>query len=185
MSHLSLSRRQLLGLTAASFAATLVSPRFSFAAARSGLNLGIQMYSLRGYQVNEALVHAKALGFTHVEFYSGMFETNSSAEQIASMKKQVSDLGLTISAHGVNRFTKDAAANRAIFEFAKNAGIGILSADPDPDSFSSLDELVKEYGVKIAIHNHGPGHRYNKAVDVLHAIEGHDERIGACADLGH
>ncbi len=28
-------------------------------------------------------------------------------------------------------------------------------------------------------------HRYNKAIDVLNAIEGHDERIGACADLGH
>ena len=37
----------------------------------------------------------------------------------------------------------------------------------------------------FAIHNHGPKARYNKVVDVLRAIEKHDERIGACADLGH
>ena len=41
------------------------------------------------------------------------------------------------------------------------------------------------YDIRAAIHNHGPNHRYNKVVDVLKAIEGHDERIGACADLGH
>ena len=181
----SLSRRRLLRLSAAAVVATAVSSRLSFAATSNKLNLGIQLYSLRGYKVNEALVHAKTLGFTHVEFYGGMFATNSTAEQIAAIKKQLSELGLTVSAHGVNGFSKNADANRAIFEFAKNAGIGTLSADPDPDSFASLDELVKEYDIKIAIHNHGPKHRYNKALDVLHAIEGHDERIGACADLGH
>jgi sugar phosphate isomerase/epimerase len=48
-----------------------------------------------------------------------------------------------------------------------------------------LDSLVKEFDIRIAIHNHGPTHRYNKALDVLKAIEKHDVRIGACADLGH
>jgi len=185
LTSLSLSRRHLLGLTAASLAATLGTDRVAVAAQSSGLNLGIQLYSLRGFKVNEALAHAKSLGFTHVEFYSGMLATNASAEEIASIKKQVSELGLTISAHGVNRFSKDADANRAIFQFAKSAGIGTITADPDPDSFANLDQLVKEFDIRVAIHNHGPRHRYNKPLDVLHAIDGHDERIGACADLGH
>jgi len=72
-----------------------------------------------------------------------------------------------------------------VFEFAKAAGIRILSADPAPEAFASLDELVREFDIRIAIHNHGPRHRYNKVIDVLQAIEKHDERIGACADLGH
>ena len=59
------------------------------------------------------------------------------------------------------------------------------TADPDPAAFDSLNDLVKEFDIRVAIHNHGPRHRYNKVVDVLHAIEGRDERIGACADLGH
>jgi len=44
---------------------------------------------------------------------------------------------------------------------------------------------VKEFDIRVAIHNHGPTHRYNKVIDVLDAIEKHDTRIGACADLGH
>ncbi len=114
-----------------------------------------------------------------------MLATNAPVEQIKETRKKVTDLGMSISAHGVNRLTKDAAANRQVFEFAKALGIPTITADPDPDSFDNLDELVKEFDIRVAIHNHGPGHRYNKAVDVLNAIEGHDVRIGACADLGH
>jgi sugar phosphate isomerase/epimerase len=149
------------------------------------LKLGIQLYSLRGYPVEEALKHAKALGFEQVELFSGMLPLNASTEQISTMKQRVADLGMSISAHGVNPFTKDAAANRKTFEFAKALGIRTITADPDPDSFDNLNDLVKEYDIRIAIHNHGPNHRYNKAVDVVQAIEGRDERIGACADLGH
>jgi sugar phosphate isomerase/epimerase len=154
-------------------------------AAADRLNLGVQMYSLRGYKVDEALAHARDLGFKFVEFYPGMYPINSDAAAIAAMNKKLADLGLKISAHGVNGFGADAAANRKVFEFAKAAGIRTLGADPAPESFPSLDELVKEFDIRIAIHNHGPTHRYNKAIDVLRAIEKYDQRIGACADLGH
>jgi len=149
------------------------------------LKLGIQLYSLRGYPVDAALQHAKELGFEQVEFYSGMLPLDSTADAIATMRQKVKELGMTISAHGVNGFTKDAATNRKTFEFAKALGIRAISADPDPAAFDSLDDLVKEFDIRVAIHNHGPRHRYNKVIDVLRAIEGRDERIGACADLGH
>jgi sugar phosphate isomerase/epimerase len=185
MSTPALSRRGFLAAGAATCAA--VSPLAAFAreAAAADLNLGIQLYSLRGYKVDEAMKHARDIGFRFVEFYGDMFPVNSDAAAIAAMKKKLADLGLTVSAHGVNGFGGDAAANRKVFEFAKAAGIPCISADPSPEAFKSLDELVKEFDIRIAIHNHGPKHRYNKVVDVLKAIEGHDERIGACADLGH
>ena len=183
-----LDRRTFLASTsvAAAAAATYQFSPVALAAGKNTLKLGIQLYSLRGYKDRAvALKHAKDLGFEQVEFYSGMLEIDSSAEEIAKTKKQVADLGLTISAHGVNRMSKDEKASRKIFEFAKALGIRNITADPDPDSFEILDKLVKEYDIRIAIHNHGPQHRYNKVVDVLHAIEKYDPRIGACADLGH
>ena len=84
------------------------------------LKLGIQLYSLRGFTVDQALQHAKDLGFEQVEFYSGMLPIDASAEQISAMRKKVKSLGMSISAHGVNRFTKDAGENRKLFEFAKH-----------------------------------------------------------------
>lgn len=183
------TRRSFLAAagTAAATGVAALSPlgRLASAAQATNLNLGVQLYSLRGYKVDEALRHARDLGFKFVEFYPGMYPLNADANAIDAMKKQLTDLGLTISAHGVNRFTKDAAANRKMFEFAKAAGIRTFGADPDPDSFASLDELVKEFDIRVAIHNHGPTHRYNKAIDVLQAVEKYDSRIGACADLGH
>jgi len=183
MVHSLLSRRSFVAAGSAAVAAGLL-PRVA-AAAKPAAPLGIQLYSLRGYDVDTALAHAKDLGFQAVEFYSGMFPITDDTAVINATVQKVKDLGLTISAHGVNGFGGDAEANRKVFAFAKAAGIRTISADPAPESFESLDELVKEFDIRIAIHNHGPAHRYNKVIDVLHAIEGHDERIGACADLGH
>lgn len=180
------SRRSFLAATGAAAGLNALSSMTSAtAAAAAPFNLGIQLYSLRGYPVDEALRHARDLGVRFVEFYPGMWPVTADADAIAAMQKTLADLGLTVSAHGVNRFTKDAAANRKMFEFGKAAGINTFGADPDPDSFESLDELVKEFDIRIAIHNHGPTHRYNKAIDVLAAVEKYDPRIGACADLGH
>jgi inosose dehydratase len=162
------TRRNFLKTTSlfAAGAACSTLPGNAHAAEAGRLKLGIQLYSLRGYSRDEALQHA-------------------SDEEIAATKKKVADLGMSISAHGVNRLTKDAAKNRQIFEFAKKLGAASITADPDLDSFDSLDDLVKEFDIRVAIHNHGPRHRYNKAIDVLRVIEGRDKRIGACADLGH
>lgn len=151
----------------------------------SNLKLGLQLYSLRKFPLDIALQHAKDLGFEQVEFYSGMFPVDSSDEKIAEIVGKVKSLGLTISAHGVNAFGKDFAANRRIFEFAKKVGLKIITAGPSPDSMDNLNDLVREFNIRIAIHNHGPKDRFNKVADLLKAIEGRDERIGACADLGH
>ena len=181
------SRRSFLQTTSAITVAAALGgySKLAMAAEPGQPKLGIQLYSLRGYKVDAALKHASELGFQQVEFYSGMLSTDASDEEIALTKKKVEDLGMSISAHGVNKLTKDADKNRAIFEFAKKLGITCITADPDFDSFDNLDDLVKEFDIRVAIHNHGPRHRYNKAIDVLRVVEGHDERIGACADLGH
>lgn len=188
--HRATSRRVFMSGLAASTSLGLmginpIAKLMAQEAKAAGLKLGIQIYSLRGFPVDVALDHTKNLGFEEVEFFSGMFPLTASDEEIAKMVEKVKGLGLRISAHGVNAFTKDAAANRKVFEFAKKAGVKNISAAPTPDSMDSLNDLVKEFDIRIAIHNHGPSDRFNKVVDVLRAIEGRDARIGACADLGH
>ena len=161
------------------------SLRSATAAPAVDFRLGIQAFSLRKFSLDQAIGHARDLGFQSIEFYGGMFPVTDDPEVIAQTVRKVTAAGLTISAHGVNRFTADVDANRKVFQFAKLAGIPTITADPLPESFDSLEELVREFDIRIAIHNHGPGHRYSKVIDVLRAIENRDERIGACADLGH
>jgi inosose dehydratase len=183
----SLSRRTFLGAAAGAASCALLD-RTRLAAADGkpgGFLLGIQSYSLRSYGVEEALRHVHEFSLQTIEFTDGHFSHESSPEQIAAMKKLCAAAGVKILAHGVNGFGKDHEANRKYFEFAKQAGIRNLSADPSEDAFDSLDKLVAEYDVRIAIHNHGPGARYDKIADVLNAVKGRHKNIGACADLGH
>jgi sugar phosphate isomerase/epimerase len=147
--------------------------------------LGMQSYTLRNFPVDKAITMTKELGLAHIEFFPGHFSPSSSPAQIAAMKEKMAAAGLRDSANGVNAFSKNHEANRKLFEFAKQVGMRNITADPSEDAFESLDKLVAEYDIRIAIHNHGPGARYNKIADVLNAIKGHDPRIGACADLGH
>lgn len=189
MSDSTANRRRFLSTAGLSLAAmaSLDTRRAWGVANRAAprLQLGVQLYSLRGFPVDQALEHAAQIGFKQVEFYSGMLPVDASAETIGQMRKAVNDLGMTISSHGVNHVGTNRKANENLFEFAKALGIKSITVDPDPDSFDQLDELVDAFNMRVAIHNHGPNHRYNKVVDVLRAIEKHDQRIGACADLGH
>lgn len=183
-----IARRRFLQQSAVAVGGVVASSflvRTLRAAEFEGFNVGLQIYSLRGFSVDDALLKCHDMDVSHIEFFPGMFSPDSTPEQIAELKEKLEGYGQVITAHGVNRLTKDHEKNKKLFAFAKAAGIRNLSADPDPDSFESLDSLVKEYDIRVAIHNHGPKHRYNKVVDTLQAIEGHDERIGACADLGH
>ena len=79
---------------------------------------------------------------------------------------------MTVVGYGVVHFGKDADANRRIFEFAKALGVQYLSADPDPASFDGLDKLVEKFDIAVGIHNHGPGHRYDKIETIASGDQG-------------
>lgn len=147
--------------------------------------MGVQSYTLRNYSAEEALDHLVKLGVHHVEFFGSHFPIDPDPSKVAPMLKATRRREISMSAHGVNNFSADHESNRRTFEFANLAGIRNLSADPDPDSFDSLERLVAEFGIRIAIHNHGPGHRYGSIEQCKKAIEGRHPGIGMCADLGH
>jgi len=49
-----------------------------------------------------------------------------------------------------------------------------------------VNDLVKKYNIKLAIHNHGPGDDlYSSPNDVHARIKDLDKRIGFCMDIGH
>ena len=150
-----------------------------------GFRMGIQSFSLREFDVEETLRHVHDLGLNYIEFYGGHFEPTHDKGEITIVDRSLAESNVRIQAHGVNAFNADHERNKHLFWFARMAGIKTITADPAPEAFDSLDELVRQFDIRVAIHNHGPGHRYDAPSDVLDAIEGRDERIGACADLGH
>jgi inosose dehydratase len=186
------SRRQFLQATAAAGLSTALAdagqPRQPAADPFGGFTVGIQSYSYRKFTFERALEQMQMLGVRNAELYRGHVPVTATEAQIKVAKTLLEKYQVTPVAFGVERFTKDHAANRRLFEFARRLGVRFLSADPDPDSFDSLDPLVVEFGIGIAIHPHGPQgkqlHRWYSAEEIMKAIR---ERtlIGACLDTGH
>ncbi len=186
------SRREFLkGALAgtAGLAAGLALPTETWAQRSSPyapFRVGIQSYSLRHFGVDDAMAKTQQLGLTNWEAYPDHLPITDDPKVIAEYKDKLRAHGLRLMAYGVVDFSNDEADARKKFEFAKAMNIPVLSAYPRPDSFSLLDKLVAEYNILIGIHNHGPGDNlYDTWEKVLAAIEGHDQRIGACDDTGH
>ncbi len=96
--------------------------------------------------------------------------------------------GVKLRAAGTIYFAKDEDADiRSKFEYCKRAGIGVIVAgDPAPETLPRIEKFVKEYDIRIAIHNHGPEDKlWHSPLDVLKAVKGMDPRIGCCIDVGH
>ncbi len=153
--------------------------------------MGMQSYSLRGYQrdgkpdVQKALAVTKELGLHYWESYTDHVPMTTDAGKLSARKREIEAAGVTVLGYGVVHFTKDFNANRRIFDFAKALGLKYLSASPDPGSFGMLDRLVEQYGVAIGIHNHGPGDHFAKIETIAEAIKDHHPMIGCCIDTGH
>jgi sugar phosphate isomerase/epimerase len=154
-----------------------------------GFTLGIQSYSYREFKLEQCLVQVQKLGLRSIEFYRGHVPLDATAAQIKAILNLCREYQLTPVAFGVERFTKDHNANRRLFEFGRALGVRYLSADPDPDSFDSLDKLVEEFHIAIAIHPHGPAgkqlHRWYNAETILGTIKNRHRLIGTCLDTGH
>jgi len=121
-----------------------------------GFTVGVQSYCFRNFDLDGALKNTQELGLKNIEFYSKHASHDMTAEQLENVKKKLKAAGIKMVAYGVVGFGANAEANEKIFKFAKEMGIKVITADPSPDSFDSLEKLVKKYDVKIAIHNHGP-----------------------------
>lgn len=189
-----LSRRRFLALSAAAAAgaAWFDSPQILHAAGLAdgkdpfgGFPVGVQSYSLRNFNTEEAVRHLQGMGVHYVEFYSKHLDPKATPEKIAETLKLLEAAQIKLAGHGVHGFGKDHEKNKALFDFAKRVGIKVLTANPTPDAFDSLEKLVAEYDIRIAIHNHGPNALFDKLESVTKAVAGRDKRIGACVDCGH
>src|SRR5690349_20290555 len=66
-----------------------------------GFPMGIQSYTLRNFNLAEALRHIEGLKLHFVEFFGAHFATDSNDAQIKEMQAQLDRAKLKISAHGV------------------------------------------------------------------------------------
>ena len=161
---------------------------------------GLAGYTMHKKTLDETLAVLRKTDIHYLCVKDFHLKYTATDAEIAAFKEKCAKYGVT--GYGLGPlYTKDNAAVRAYFEFAKRFGTKVIVGVPyDPtdakDSWGKrkgsrkqleyIDTLVKEFDIKYAIHNHGPNspemfpdveYGYNLIKDL-------DKRIGFCMDVG-
>ncbi|HOH07526.1 MAG TPA: DUF1080 domain-containing protein [bacterium] len=160
------------------------------------MKMAMQTYTFRKYTFAEALAKTRELGIRYVEAYPGqrlskempanvLFSHTMSDEQIAWVKDELAKNSLTLVAYGVVGFDSTEKAMREVFDFARKMGIQVINTEPAFTDWRPLERMVKEYNIKVAIHNHPLPSRFALPTTVLAKVKGLDPRIGSGMDTAH
>jgi inosose dehydratase len=148
--------------------------------------MAIQSYSLRKLTFEKAVEAVFDLKLRFIELYPGHLPHDLPEPQLQEKRKLLRHNMVAQIGYGVVDFTKDHEKNRQFFDYAKKVNLYSISANPAPDSFDSLDKLVEEYKIAVAIHNHGPEDDRHRTPEMIEkAIKDHHKLIGLCVDTGH
>jgi sugar phosphate isomerase/epimerase len=184
------TRRVFLASTASALTLPLFAHRGESApaagSAAPALKIGVASYSLRKFTLEQALDMARQLGIRYMTFKDVHVPRTATPEQLKEMRAKIEAAGITIMGGGTITMPNDPAQIRKDFAYAKAAGFPLIYASPDPAALDAIEALVKEFDVKLAIHNHGPEDKWYPApIDAYRAVERRDPRMGLCVDIGH
>jgi inosose dehydratase len=160
-------------------------PRRGKTSVEPTFRLAIASYTFRKFSLDKTLAMTARLGVKRICLKDFHLPLRSTPEQIAAAAAKVKAAGIELYGCGVVTMHKPAEVDRA-FEYAKTAGMQVIVAAPSVDVLPRIDEKVKEYGIRLAIHNHGPGDKFFPLPETAYEkIKGLDRRIGLCIDIGH
>jgi sugar phosphate isomerase/epimerase len=179
-------------LTAAGLAVTnakmmIAKPRAA-AGKPSPIKLGLASYTFRNFSRAQLIAFMKQLNVTELNAKDVKDHLPADPQGETAAIADYAANSIKLHAAGAIYFRKDEDADvRAQFDYAKRAGISVIVAgDPTPETLPRIEKFVKEYDIRIGIHNHGPEDKvWPSPMDVLKAVKGMDPRMGCCIDIGH
>ena len=189
------SRRSFIqsgALIAAGYSASSSIPAFGQPSQETGrpspIQLGLASYTFRNFTRAQMIGFMKQLNMTALNVKDVKDHLPMDPAEEAKALADYAGAGIKLHAAGAIYFAKDEDDDiRGKFEYCKRAGISVIVAgDPAPTTLPRIEKFVKEYDIRIAIHNHGPEDKvWPSPLDVLKAVKDMDPRIGCCIDVGH
>jgi inosose dehydratase len=184
------TRRQFLQIAGigavASLAGASSSPgQVRGRADKQRFKLGLASYTLRKFNLDDTLAMTKRVGLKYICFKSFHLPLDSTPAQIRAVVAKVNEAGLILYGGGVIYMANEDQVHNA-FDYAKAAGMKVIVGVPAHEMLPLVNQKVKQYDIKVAIHNHGPGDKtYPTPASVYERIKDLDKRIGLCNDIGH
>lgn len=148
-------------------------------------DLGVASYTLRKFTTEQALDMTLRCGVNRITFKSMHLPVDSGKNTIEKTIELAQKKDIDVYGGGVIYMRSKEQVDEA-FSYAKTAGMAMIVGVPNHELLEYVEGKVKEYDIKLAIHNHGPGDKlYPSAESAYVLIKDMDKRMGLCVDIGH
>jgi sugar phosphate isomerase/epimerase len=189
------SRRRFLQTTGAAAAsltwagqtpiATAAEPPGRKAKPPKPFQLGVASYTFRKFDLEKALAMTRRVGLRYICFKSFHLPLEATPDQIAAAVAKVQQAGLVLYSGGVITMRNQKEIDQA-FEYARAAGMKMIIGAPTAEVLPLVDAKIRQTGIAVAIHNHGPGDKnFPTPQSVYEKVKDFDRRLGLCIDVGH
>jgi sugar phosphate isomerase/epimerase len=186
------SRRQFLKLAGTGVLAAGTSSLYAYPVlpvsadkTKNTFTVGMAGYTFLRFDVEKAIEIMKRVGVTNLSLKDFHMPMNSTQEQINGVLNKFKNAGINVYTVGVIYMKTKESVDQA-FEYAKMAGVKMIVGAPNYELLPYVEEKIKSYDFKLAIHNHGPDNPlFPNASDIWDHIKDLDSRIGICIDIGH
>jgi sugar phosphate isomerase/epimerase len=189
--------KPIFPLLALALTASLFATPIPDSLRQNGWFVGAQAYTFKEFSAFEAIAKTKEAGGNMIEFYPGQTLKPGSSDKVGhtmseaamkELKAECTRQGVRPVNYGVVGANSPEEVN-AIMAWAKKMELYSVCTE-STEQVAAWEAAAREFDMKVAFHEHGgsmskPGYKVWNPLYILGVVESRDQRLGACADLGH
>ena len=153
------------------------------------LDIGIGTYSYHNLTLDQMIGQLDALKISEIEMSRGEFMLmNHPGDELFQLARAKLDRAGIRCVSYYSATIKDIQDLENALRFAKILGAQNISGDATGNILTRIDQRCSQEGLTFGIHNHffkGEKFAYESPEDVLRALAGLSNTVGATADVGH
>ena len=149
------------------------------------MKIGVAGYSYRNFSIDETLAMLQEMGVKYLSIKDWWLPLNSTKEQMDAFKDKCASYGVDGYILGPIYMHSKEEVDRA-FAYTERYGIDMFIGVPDYDLIDYVIAKVKETGIRVAIHTHGPdGAAFPSIYKIMELVKDPSLGVGCCLDMGH
>ena len=147
--------------------------------------IGVAGFTYRSFDIDKTLAYLKSMDVKYLSVKDWWLPLNSTEEQMEAFKAKCRSYGVEPYILGPIYMKSEAEVDRA-FAYAKRYGAEMFIGVPNYELTEYVVAKVKETGIRMAIHTHGPdGAPFPNIQKVAEIYNNPAWGVGCCMDLGH
>ena len=147
--------------------------------------IGIAGFSYRAFDLEQTLKFLQSMDVKYFSVKDWWRPLNSTTEQMDAFKAKCAEYGIEGYILGPV-YMKSKEAVDATFDYARRYGSTMFIGVPDYDLLDYVIEKVRQTGIRVAIHTHGPdGAAFPDIRTIVEKVGDPSLGVGCCMDLGH